>query len=300
MELHQLRYFLAIVKTGNFSRAAENCHVAQPSLSQQILKLESELGERLFERNRRQTVLTSAGMIFRQRAENIVREIQEVKREVRDATGAPRGEVHLAALPTIAPYLLPKTLRGFGKRCPEIELVVHEETTDRALLALANRELDLALVSLPITDGRVEIQTLFREQLLLALPRQHPLNRKRVINTGDLEPENFIFMSDTHCLGAQMLKFCYAQGFSPRISCRSAQIETVQALVAAGVGVSLVPAMARQRNGSAQVQYRSLGKTSPVRDIALVWNKKRQLSRAARELRDYLVRATRKPRHSSR
>ncbi|HEY3661727.1 MAG TPA: LysR family transcriptional regulator [Chthoniobacterales bacterium] len=294
MELHQLRYFLAIVKTGNFSRAAESCHVSQPSLSQQILKLEAELTEKLFVRSRREVRLTPAGDLFRQRAENILHEVHEAKREVRDAAGIPRGEVHLAALPTIAPYLLPKILRAFSRRCPLVELIVHEESTDRALHGLGNRELDLALVSLPISDGRTEIRRLFREELLLALPRGHALARKRALNATDLEPENFIFMSDTHCLGAQTLQFCYAQGFSPRVSCRSAQIETVHALVAAGVGVSIVPAMARRGSRSGGVVYRSLGKARPTREIALIWNRKRQLSRAGRDLRDYLLAETRK------
>ncbi len=290
MELHQLRYFLAIQKTGSFSRAAEGCHVAQPSLSQQILKLEAELGEKLFERSRRQATLTAAGELFRPRAESVLREIHEAKREVRDARGgATRGEVNLAALPTIAPYLLPGILRGFRRRSPSVQLIVHEETTDRAVRALAQREMDLALVSLPITDGRMEVRSLFREELVLALPRGHALARKRSIGATDLQPENFIFMSDTHCLGAQTLQFCYAQGFSPRISCRSAQIETVQALVAAGMGISIVPAMARQRHDAASVIYRSLGQAKPTREIALIWNKKRELSRAARDFRDYLL-----------
>lgn len=297
MELHQLRYFLAIVKTGSFSRAAESCHVAQPSLSQQILKLEAELSEKLFERTRRQTTLTAAGELFRPRAESVLREIHEAKREVRDARGdATRGEVNLAALPTIAPYLLPRILRGFRRRSPSVQLIVHEETTDRSLRALAQREMDLALVSLPITDGRMEVRSLFREELVLALPRGHALARKRDLTAADLQPENFIFMSDTHCLGAQALQFCYAQGFSPRISCRSAQIETVQALVAAGMGISIVPAMARQSQSGAAVVYRSLGKAKPTREIALLWNKKRVLSRAARELRDYLLAAKTKAR----
>ena len=289
MELHQLRYFLAIVKTGNFSRAAASCHVSQPSLSQQILKLEAELNEKLFERHRREARLTQAGALFRQRAENALHELQEARREVRDAAGHPRGEVHLAALPTIAPYLLPRILRGFSRRAPSVELIVHEETTDRALHALASRELDLAVVSLPINDGRVEARSLFREELLLVLPRAHPLARRRGLQVADLQPENFIFMADTHCLGAQTLQFCYAHGFAPRISCRSAQIETVQALVAAGVGISMVPAMARRSHGSQKVVYRSLSKEPPTRDIALIWNRKRPLSLAARELRDYLL-----------
>lgn len=289
MELHQLRYFLAVVKAGNFSRAAESCHVAQPSLSQQILKLENELGERLFERKARRVLLTSAGELFRARAARVLDELHEARREVHDARGEPRGQVSLSALPTIAPYLVPKIIRGFARRCPAVATIVHEETTDRALRALENNEIDLALVSLPITSPRVEVRPLFSEELLLVLPKSHPLLRKRALSAADLEPERFIFMADTHCLGAQALQFCYAKGFTPQISCRSAQMETVQALVAVGLGLSMAPAMARQ--SSAAVSYRSLGKPKPVRTIALIWNKRRHLSRAATELREFIVKS---------
>lgn len=286
MQLHQLRYFLAVAKRGNFSRAAQDCFVAQPSLSQQILKLEAELGETLFARNRARATLTPAGELLRERAETILREVEEARREVRDAGGELRGEVHIAALPTIAPYLLPKILQKFARRAPAVSVTVHEETTDRALRGLHHHELDLALVSLPIDDPRLEAESLFTEQLFLALPPRHPLNRKRLIRSADLQPEKFIFMADAHCLGTQTLQFCYAQGFAPRISCRSAQMETLQALVAAGVGISIVPAMARNSTGCNAVVYRSLGKNSVHREIALLWNRKRHLSHAAEALRD--------------
>ena len=224
--------------------------------------------------------------MFRERAEKVLHELQEARREVRDVRGEPRGQVDLSALPTIAPYLLPKIVRGFARRCPAVSTIVHEETTDRALRALENHEIDLALVSLPIESPRVETRALFSEELLLVLPKRHPLLRKRVIAGADLEAEKFIFMAETHCLGAQALQFCYAKGFTPQISCRSAQMETVQALVAVGVGISMAPEMARQ--SGARVSYRSLGNPKPTRTIALVWNKRRQLSRAALELRDYI------------
>ncbi len=292
MELHQLRYFLAVAKASNFSRAPESCHVAQPSLSQQILKLEKELGEQLFERRARRVLLTPAGEMFRERAAKVLHELHEARREVRDVQGEPRGQVSLSALPTIAPYLLPKIIRGFARRCPAVSTIVHEETTDRALRALENHEVDLALVSLPIDSPRVEKRTLFREELLLVLPKRHPLLRKRVVSGTDLEPEKFIFMAETHCLGTQSLQFCYAKGFTPQISCQSAQMETVQALVAAGVGISLAPTMARE--SGARVSYRSLGKNPPMRTIALIWNRRRHLSRAAIELRDYIQASTRR------
>lgn len=175
--------------------------------------------------------------------------------------------------------------------------MVHEETTARALHLLENNEVDLALVSLPIGEARFEVQALFSEELFLALPPGHTLLRKRALTGAKLEPEKFIFMADTHCLGAQTLQFCYARGFTPRISCRSAQMETVQALVAAGVGISLVPAMARQPVKSARVVYRALSKPKPTRVIALAWHKTRGLARAARELRDFIIATTARASH---
>src|SRR4051812_12737932 len=131
MELHQLRYFLAVVKTGNFSRAAADCHVSQPSLSQQILNLEAELGEKLLDRQRRKTVLTTAGQMLRERAERILREVKEAKQEVHDLQGALRGKVEFGALPTIAPYLLPGIIEGFSTLHPGVEMILHEDTTAR-------------------------------------------------------------------------------------------------------------------------------------------------------------------------
>src|SRR4051812_25776162 len=233
MEMHQLRYFLAVAKTGSFSRAAEECHVAQPSLSQQILKLEDEMGEKLFERLRRRTILTGAGELFRKRAERIIREVDEARREVHDLQGELRGKIELGALPTIAPYLLPKLVRGFTEKYPAVELVVHEEVTSRILAALDSNELDLALMSLPLPESRVEVHQLFREELLLTMTAGHPLIRKKTVTLEDLAPEKFILMQEGHCLGEQALQFCRERGFHPQITCRSAQVETIQALVEA-------------------------------------------------------------------
>lgn len=150
MELHQLRYFLAVARTKNFSRAAEQCHVAQPSLSQQIMKLEEELGERLFERTKRDVTLTPAGELFGQHAERVIEEVELARDKVRDVRGLVRGRVTLGALPTVAPYFLPQRLRAFAEKFPGIEVVVHEDTTAQLALAVLNKEIDFALVSLPV------------------------------------------------------------------------------------------------------------------------------------------------------
>ena len=158
MELHQLRYFLAVARTKNFSRAAEQCHVAQPSLSQQIMKLEEELEERLFERTKREVSLTPAGELLREHAERVLEEVEQARDCVREFRGLVRGRVTLGALPTIAPYFLPTRLRAFTEKHPGIEVVVHEDTTAHLTAAVLAKEIDVALLSLPVEGTGIVAQ----------------------------------------------------------------------------------------------------------------------------------------------
>lgn len=283
MEMHQLRYVVAVARAGNFSRAAEQCHVAQPSLSQQILKLEEELGERLFERIRRTARLTAAGELFLRRAVRILEEVDAAKREATDARELSRGHLIIGALPTIAPYLLPQVLPAFMEKFPGIEVIIQEETTARLLKLAHAYEIDLALASQPIQDDRLEVQELFSEELLLALPPEHPLAQRRAITAANLEKERLIVMQGGHCLGDQVLRFCDRSELHPPISFRSAQLETIQALVRAGLGISLIPAMAVQPKRADSPVYRSLQKPRPDRKIVAFWPKQRPPGRAAGE-----------------
>lgn len=283
MEMQQLRYVVAVARAGNFSRAAEQCHVAQPSLSQQIQKLEEELGERLFDRMKREAKLTVHGEAFLPRAVRILEEMDAAKREASDAQKLLRGTLSLGILPTIAPYLLPAVLPAFAERFPGIEIVVQEDTTER-LLKLANRyEIDFAIASHPIEDSRLVISDMFKEELLLALPPGHPLARKRTVRVTDLQDQRLIVMKSGHCLGDQVLDFCERRDFKPKISFRGGQLETIQALVCAGIGISLIPAMATRGDRSGLPEYRSLDSPRPERRVVAVWCKQRPPSRAASE-----------------
>ena len=283
MEMHQLRYVVAVARTGNFSRAAEQCHVAQPSLSQQILKLEEELGERLFDRTKREAKLTPHGEAFLRRALRILEEVHAAKREATDARELLRGVVTIGVLPTIAPYLLPEVMTRFIEKFPGVEIVVQEDTTERLLKLALGYEIDFALASRPIKDDRLETKELFSEELLLALPSGHPLTRKRTVVAGDLKGENFIVLKEGHCLGDQVLGFCDRRNVTPRISFRSAQLETVQALVNAGLGISLIPAMAARSEREDLPEYRSFQTPKPERKIVALWPKQRPPGRAANE-----------------
>lgn len=296
MEMQQLRYVVAVARTGNFSRAAEQCHVAQPSLSQQIQKLEDELSERLFDRMKREVKLTSHGEAFLRRAVRILEEVDAAKREAKDATELLRGTVTLGVLPTIAPYLLPTVLPDFMEKYPGVELVVQEDTTAHLLKLLLACEIEFALASQPIRDERLEVRELFAEELLLALPPGHPLTRKRTVSASDLEGERLLVMKEGHCLGQQVLNFCDRRDLHPTISFRSAQLETIQSLVCAGLGLALIPAMAVDHESGKRPEYRSLQSPKPEREIVAVWPKQRSPGRAATEFLKLLSARPKKPR----
>jgi len=283
MEMQQLRYVVAVARTRNFSRAAEQCHVSQPSLSQQMMKLEDELGERLFDRMKREAKLTPQGEAFLRRAVHILHEVDAAKREAAEAKDLLRGIITMGVLPTIAPYLLPKIMAEFTEKYPGVEIVVQEDTTARLLKYTLAYEIDFALVSQPINDERLAVRCLFAEELLLALPRRHPLTRKNSITVGDLACERLIVMKEGHCLGDQVLNFCERRDWHPQISFRSAQLETIQALVSVGLGLSLIPVMAARIGRRDLPEYRSFQSPKPQRKIVAVWPKQRPPARAANE-----------------
>lgn len=283
MEMQQLRYVVAVARTGNFSRAAQQCHVSQPSLSQQVQKLEEELGERLFDRRQREAKLTVAGQSFLPHALRILEEVDLARREASEATDLQRGTLTIGVLPTVAPYLLPELLVAFTRKFPGVEVVVQEDMTARLLQLVLAYEVDFAFVSHPIRDERLEVRELFTEELLLALPPKHPLAAQEAVRASDLEGEKLIVMKEGHCLGDQVLGFCERRDITPEISFRSSQLETIQALVASGLGLALVPAMAARSKQTGQPVFRPLKNPRPQRRIVAVWPRQRTPGRAANQ-----------------
>jgi DNA-binding transcriptional LysR family regulator len=279
MEMHQLRYFVAVVQTGNFSRAAERCHVSQPSLSQQIQKLERGLGQQLLQRLGRRSVPTDAGRLLLDRALTILASAEDAERRLRGGQNADEGRLAIGAIPTIAPYVLPATLHSFAREFPRAELIVREDVTSQLVPAVVEGELDLAIVALPIDDPQVQAEPLLTEPLLLSLPANHSLAKRRRVTVGDLASERFILLGEMHCLGDQVLSFCKAHECQPRIACRSAQISTVQQLIALEQGISLLPQMAcgplvpDANRGRRGLVYRELAGDQPQRTIGAIWHR---------------------------
>jgi LysR family transcriptional regulator, hydrogen peroxide-inducible genes activator len=278
MELHQLRYFVSVVEIGSFTGAAKACYIAQPSLSLQIQKLEEELGQKLFERLGRGVRLTSAGQVFYAKAVSIVSAVAEARDSLQDPVRLEQGQIRIGAIPTIAPYLLPRLVRAFTRRFPESQIMVHEDFTEDLVNACVAGEVDLGLLALPVDDDRVVVEPLYSEELLVAMAVRHRFVKKRRVTLEELTRERFVLLSEMHCLGAQIIRFCEREGCVPALTCRSAQLMTVQELVAMEQGISLVPEMAAKGDRSKLVRYRSISGVKPERTLAMIWHKHRYQS----------------------
>ena len=268
MEIHQLRYFSKVADLGSFTRAASACHVAQPSLSQQVIKLETELGTPLFERLTRRVILTDAGQRLRPIAEQILRLVDEAKAQVDGDVGA--GRVAVGSPPTVVPYFLTGILKAFAEAYPRAQVELVEDVTSAIVRKIHDCEVDLAILPLPIDAADFEVEPLFDEELFLLVPAGHRLEKRARITIEEVHDEPFILLNDAHCLTGNALGFCQQKRFMPIITSRVNQLATIQELVSLGQGVSLIPAMARRADTDPRRVYRSLAGDRPHRTIGLV------------------------------
>lgn len=285
MELHQLRYFVATAEAGSFSKAARACHVAQPSLSQQIRKLEDGLGVRLFDRVGRGAVLTEAGAALLPRARRILGEVREVEGGLRGEVDPGGGALSIGAIPTMAPFVLPRLLTRLRAERPRCAVSVREDVTARLLDALADHEIDCALVSIPADHPLVEVETLGTERLLVAMPRGERWERSS-LTLAALRDAPAIVLHEMHCLSGQVEGFCALQGVVPRVVCRGAQLQTVLGLVSTGMGISIVPEMCAASDADPSRRYAPLARANPARAVAFAWRRGRTRPAAAERARD--------------
>ena len=291
MDINQLRYFVAVADCGSFSKAAARCHVSQPALSIQIQKLESRLGKILLNRGHRRIVPTEAGYLLLPRARAILAQIEEAKQEVRSVDGRKTGNVLVGILMTLAPCFLIHVLNSFVELFPDIQVTLHETTTALMLSMLDAGKLDMGITSLPIRDNGFETEILFSEEMLLAFHPCHPLTRKQAICKKDLESEKFILSKEDHCLGGCALLLYRRNNFSPRVVFQCGHLATIQSLVAAGKGISLVPQTAIAE-AVAPITYRQLENPRPKRSIAVVTKNKVPLKKTAQEFYQHLRQAS--------
>jgi LysR family hydrogen peroxide-inducible transcriptional activator len=278
MELHQLRYFCAVADTGSFSRAAEQSHVSQPSLSQQILKLEDELGARLFDRLGRSVRLTELGKTFLPRARAVLRELEAARGDVVEGKEFVGGPITIGVIPTVAPYFLPPRLTAFSREFPQVRLTVVEEITPVLLDRLRAGTIDVAILALPIRGHEFETFALLTERLFAAIPKKHRLASRPSLSLKDLRAEPFLLLRDGHCFRDTAVAACDRARLHPQIVFESGQFSSLLSMVGAGMGVSIVPEMAIERKSPCR--YIRIADDRAVRTIGAVILRGRSLTRA--------------------
>lgn len=289
MEFRQLQYAIQIATEKNFSRAAEKLHIAQPSLSQQLSKLEKEIGVLLFQRSTNSVELTHAGAAFVGQAQKIVDAMEQLKQEMDDISQMRKGKLVIGSLPITGSHILPLVLPVFQQRFPSIDVVLIEDTTANLEMLTSTGKTDISLLTLPLLEQSLTYQTLIEEEICLAVPETHPLaaeydraNHGKTISIERLNDEPFIVLKNGQGFRQIAIELCKKAGFTPRVVFESSNIETVQSLVAAGMGIAFVPQMMTRSQGSHfRPVYLPLGPTPPTRTLVIASRKGRYLSKAA-------------------
>jgi LysR family hydrogen peroxide-inducible transcriptional activator len=286
MEIRQMRYVMQVAEEKHFSRAAEKLHIAQPSLSQQISKLEKELGVQLFDRTTSPLELTYAGKRYVESARSIIDRVEQLKKEMQDISEVKKGTLLIGSMPMTGAHVLPRLIPTFQKKFPGIAISLLEETSYN-LEALTLKGLtDVSLLSLPLDEHEYEWIPLLDEEIGIALPPGHPKSPEKALKLCELRDEPFILLKKGQGLHTMALKLCNEAGFHPRIVFESSNIETVQSLVAAGLGVAFVPRLvARVGRSEDSPRYVSLDPIV-VRTLVLAYKKGRYLSKASKAFID--------------
>jgi LysR family hydrogen peroxide-inducible transcriptional activator len=274
MNLRDLAYLVAVADHRHFGRAAEACFVSQPTLSTQIKKLEQELGVPLVERNPRHILLTAAGEQVVARARHILAEADDIRGIAQRAQNPEAGSIRIGLFPTLAPYLLPHVVPGIHARFPDLELLLVEEKTEVVLHQLRTGELDAGILALPVHHDGLHLQALFTEEFVLAVPADHPLTRTDgPVDLSVLATEDLLLLEEGHCLRDQALEVCRLSGARERRGFRATSLETLRQMVAAGVGVTLLPSLAVQPPvaASPDVALLRFEEPAPSRQIAMLW-----------------------------
>ena len=281
VELNQLRYFVAVAERRHFTKAARDLDVAQPSVSKQIRQLEEELGAALFHRMRGNVTLTPAGEALLPWARRVLNDLEAATNEVRELSGLRRGRISVGATPSITVAVLPDALARIHETYPGVDLKLHEAGSRDLVRELEQGRLDFALVILPVNQPSIETVPLLREELVVAVPHDHPLARRQRVALSELRDVPLVMFREGYDLRATTLEACAAAGFEPRYAVEGGEMDGVLRMASAGLGAAIVPSMVVARGGP----LRAVRLSRPLtRTIAFAHRRDRRPSRAAREL----------------
>ncbi|HXK24085.1 MAG TPA: LysR substrate-binding domain-containing protein [Myxococcota bacterium] len=283
--LRQLQYVVAVAESMSFRKAAEACHVSQPSLSAQLAQLEEALGVRLFERDRRRVLVTTAGHELVERARSVLREANDLVAAARLAGDPLAGSFRIGVIPTISPYLLPSATRALRRAYPQLTTVWVEDKTETLVRSLEAGTLDAALLALEAEIGDVEHEVVADDPFLLATRPDDPLGAKSTpAKAAELRDASVLLLDDGHCFRDQALVFC-SGAKAHELEFRATSLATLVHMVAGGAGVTILPELAVSTEAQrAGLRVRAFAKPVPHRTVALVWRKRSPLAPALRKL----------------
>lgn len=303
VSLKQLRYFVTVARTGHFGAAAERCAVTQPALSMQIQELEQELGLTLLERGRKGVGLTVGGREVAVRAARVLADVRDLVDSARHLSDGFSGPFRFGAIPSIAPYLLPQLLPLLRARHPDLDLHLRETQTQRLLEELADGDLDLVLLALPVEHPGVETLSLFEDRFLLAVPASRSI-AKNVRATPDLLREDrLLLLEEGHCLRDQALAFCHLRQVESIDTFGASSLSTIVQMVSNDLGLTLLPELSLELEAKrADIRLMRFTDPEPLRIIGLAWRETSPRKREFAALGDLIVAAAgrkRQPRTSA-
>ncbi len=287
MELRHLAYFVAVAERLNFSRAAEDLHVAQPAISQQIRALEQELGISLFDRIGKRVSLTEAGRALLPHARQILNAVETARSEIRERGTLKRGTVSLGAPPTVSAHVLPLKLTAFEQKHPGLDVILREAGTETLVELVEQGQLDMAIVSTDVLPPSVESTPFLEEAYVVAVGAKHRFCKRKTINVSELSDESFIMFPPGYKLREVTLIACRTAGFEPKIALDGGGMQSALQFVAAGLGVALIPELALV--DAHHICALCIDDQNLRRTLGLVCRKGAHLSPAARALREFLM-----------
>jgi LysR family hydrogen peroxide-inducible transcriptional activator len=279
MTLTELRYLVAVARERHFGKAAEACFVSQPTLSVAIKKLEEELDVKLLERGSNEVTVTPLGLEIVRQAQVVLEQAADLKEIARRGKDPISGPLRLGVIYTIAPYLLPDLVRLSIARAPQMPLILQENFTVKLLEQLRAGEIDVAVLAEPFPDAGLAVAALYDEPFQIAVPRKHPLARRKRISAEELKNETLLLLGTGHCFRDHVLEVCpeYARFSSNadgiRKSFEGSSLETIKYMVAAGMGVTVVPQLSVPAEPDRHVTYIPFADPVPTRRIVLAWRR---------------------------
>jgi LysR family transcriptional regulator, hydrogen peroxide-inducible genes activator len=273
LSIRQLQYVVAVADELGFHRAAERCHVSQPTLSAQVAQIEQVLGVTIFERDKRRVLVTERGEEIIARARRVLLDLDELIKAAEHGRDKFAATLRIGVIPTVAPYLLPDIMPAIARKYPKLRLVFREEKTEDVMRDVRDGKLDAGLLAVVPGLGEVSCEVVAEDRFVLALPKNHPLGKKKTVKLDELADHPVLLLDEGHCLRDQALDLCAKVG-AQETDLRATSLATLVQMVSAGNGVTLLPELAVDvENRRGQLDIRPISGASPARKLAFVWRR---------------------------